>query len=251
MRSILMAVVIPVIASWFGAASAMAQEWTAAAAPVDFRACKYREGKDFQDLEKVNATFRTYANEHNYDYAAWTLHPQYQTDLDFDLGWLGAWPDGESFGVSMENWMSEGLSVQAAYDEVIDCSGRHEMALSLPINAPESTPEDGLLMFYACNLKDGKTVADAYKAHLDAGTVMKGLGSLAVSWFFEPVAGASVERPDYYHVLGFYRYSDLGATMDLYVKGGRAAQQKILSKVSSCATPVIFDALSVRAHDER
>lgn len=251
MRSWVLTLVALGSASVSWVASAAAADWTAEAAPVDFRACNYREGKGFQDLEKVNAQFRRYANEHNYDYAAWMLHPQYHTELDFDIGWLGAWPSGEAFGVSMENWMTEGGDVQAAYNEVLDCSGRHEMALSLPINAPESTPEDGLLMFYACHLKEGNTIADAYKAHLDAGTVMKGRGSLAVSWFFEPVVGAATDRPDYYHVLGFYRYSDLGATMDLYVKGGRTAQQKILSKVASCQTPVIFDALSVRAHDER
>jgi hypothetical protein len=44
----------------------------------------------------------------------------------------------------------------------------------------------------------------------------------------------------------------MGATMEMYANGGgRQTQQEILGKVSSCETPVVFDAVSVRAHDER
>jgi hypothetical protein len=229
----------------------VAAEWTAQAAPVDFRSCNFREGKTLADLEKTGSKLREYAKEHDLNYSAWILLPQYHTGADYDVGWLGAWPSGGAFGVSMERWIQEAVDLQEEFDKVIDCSARHEMAMSLPINAPEGTPEDGVLMFYACTVNDGKTVADAYKAHLEAGTMMKGRGSLAASWFFEPVMGAAIDHPDYYHVVGFYRYSDMGATMDLYMKGGRAAQQQILSKTSSCETPVAFDAISVRARDER
>ena len=222
------------------------------AAPVDFSACNFRDGKGMQDLDKVSTKFREYANKNDIAYSAWTLTPQYHTGADFDVGWLGAWPDGEAFGVSMERWNKTGRQLQAEFDQVIDCSGRHEMALSLPINAPEGTPEDGVLMFYQCSLHDGKSLNEAYAAHLKAGTAMKGLGSLAVSWMFQPAAGTGKIDYDYYHVVGFYRYSDLGATMEMYVNGGGIqAQQKFLSSVSSCETPVIFDALSVRARDER
>ncbi len=245
------ALLYAVLIAWMP--SAMAAQPSAKGAPVDFRACSYRDGKGLNDLKKVEAKFREWANKNSINYSAWTLFPQYHSGADFDVGWLGAWPDGESFGVSMEKWMSSpAAGLRTAFNEVIDCTSRHEMAVSLPINAPEGTPEDGVLMFYQCTLNDGKSLSDAYAAHLDAGQAMKAMGSMAVSWMFQPAVGAGSIDYDYYHVLGFYRYSDLGATMEMYVNGGgQKAQQKILRAVASCQTPVVFDAVSVRARDER
>lgn len=241
-----------VLAAFFAWTSqVMAAEWSTSASPVDFRACDFRDGKDMKDLDKVTAKFREYANKNDAQYSAWTLIPQYQTDIDFDIAWLGAWPNGEAFGVSMERWSSKMAGLQAEFDAVVDCSGRHELAISRPINAPQGTPEDGVLMFYACQLNEGTTLEQAYKAHLDAGTAMKGMGSLAVSWMFQPALGSAQADVDYYHVIGFYRYSDMGATMEMYMNGGgQKKQQSFLGKVSSCQTPSVFDAISVRAYDE-
>jgi hypothetical protein len=55
----------------------------------------------------------------------------------------------------MDKWAASGRGLQAEFDQVIDCSSRHELALSLPINAPEGTPADGLLMIYQCTLEVG------------------------------------------------------------------------------------------------
>jgi hypothetical protein len=244
------AAVYAVSVGW--ASSTLAMEQQVTAAPVDFRACNFRDGKSMKDLEKVNARFRQYANKNDFAYAAWVLTPQYHAGAGFDVGWLGAWPDSESFGVSMEKWNAAGNEVAAEFNQVIDCSLRHEMASSLPINAPESTPVNGVVMFYQCNLNDGKTLNDAYAAHLESGQAMKARGSLAMSWFYSPAVGAGGIDYDYYHVVAFSRYSDMGATMEMYVNGGgQQEQQKILGSVTSCKTPVVLDALSVRDRDER
>jgi hypothetical protein len=250
MNKLVAVVVSAVLVAWSVQASAL--EWTTSAAPVDFRACNFRDGKSMKDLDKVSAKFREYANKNDIAYSAWVLAPEYMTGADFDVGWLGAWPNSEAFGVSLEKWKSSGKQLQAEFNEVMDCGGRHEMALSKPINAPQGTPEDGVLMFYACNLNDGVNLDQAYKALLDAGTEMKGMGSLAVSWMFVPAMGAAPDNPDYYHVIGFYRYSDMGATMEIYFNGGGIQKQQAhLTKLSSCQTPAVFDAISVRASDER
>jgi len=234
------------------ASSAFALEQQTKQAPVDFRACNFRDGKGMEDLEKVNAKFRDYANKSDFDYAAWVLTPEFHAGAGFDVGWLGAWPDSNSFGVSMEKWSAPGNQVAAEFDQVIDCSLRHEMASSLPINAPESTPVNGIVMFYQCSLNEGKTLGEAYTAHLEAGQAMKGKGSLAMSWFYTPAIAAGAIDYDYYHVVAFSRYSDMGATMEMYINGGgQQLQRKILGKISSCRTPMLMNAISVRDHDER
>jgi hypothetical protein len=252
MKKLLIAVTLFYVASIGGAPLALAQDVSKIkASPVDVRMCNFREGKSMKDLDKFTAKFRAYANKNNAEYSAWTLTPQYQTDLGYDVIWMGAWPSAESFGTSIEQWNAEGGQIIGLFQEALECDG-HMMYASLPINAAKGTPEDGLWMAWQCTLNDGVTMADAYAAHLDAGSVMKSMGSLGLSWLFQPMLGAGHIDYDYTHVVAFYRYSDLGATMEMFLnKKGRIEQQKILSKVSSCRTPNLFDALSVRAYDER
>lgn len=222
------------------------------AAPVDFRACNFKEGKSHADLDAVAAKFRKYANKNDFNYAAWILVPQYHSQSDFDVGWLGAWPDGESFGVSMEKWMTSGRSLQVDFATVMDCSDHHEMSLSLPINAADSTPQDGVMLVYECSLEDGKNLNNAYKAHLEWGTTKKALGFLDNSWMFQPAVGVRDIDYDYYHVVVFYRYSDLGAAMQVYANGGgMQKREKIYSGITDCGRPFIYDFKSVRDRDER
>lgn len=246
------------LVSWVVVVCAIATGWSelanaerVKATPVDFRVCNFKEGKDMKDLDKVTAQFRQYTNENDFDYAVWTLHPEFQTSFNHDFGWLGAWSSSEAFGVSMEHWKLHGQEIYAEFAEVIDCTDSHVLALSLPINAPQGTPEDGVLMIYDCNLEEGKSFDDAYRAHLDLGAAMKSMGSLGVSWLMQPALGGG-SHVDYYHVVGFYRYADMGATMEMYANGGGVQQfQKHLGGVTSCKTPTVFDAVSVRARDER
>ncbi|TDG12721.1 hypothetical protein E2F43_14185 [Seongchinamella unica] len=222
------------------------------AAPVDFRACSFREGKGMKDLDRISEKFRDYASEHDFNYAAWTLIPQFQSAVPYDIGWLGAWPSNEAFGISMEKWMTTGKELAGEFNEVMDCGSRHELALWVPVTAAESTPEEGVLMISRCALLDGKTNDDAYQAHIAFGNHMRGLGSMASSWLFYPTMGTVSADFDYYHAVAFYRYSDFGAALELYSNGGGyQVAQETLETVSDCTTPILFDALNVRAFDER
>ncbi len=251
MKNLPLAVIAICAVSVSWAPTALAAEAKVKAAAVDFQACNFQSGKSMKDLDKVSAKFRQYANENDFAYSAWTLTPQYHSGAGFDVGWLGAWPNGDAYGVSMDKWATSGRGLQAEFDQVIDCSS-HELALSLPINAPEGTPADGLLMIYQCTLEDGNTLGDAYAAHLKWGAVKKAMGFLDNSWMFQPAIGAGDIDFDYYHAVVFYRHSDLGAAMELYaIGGGVEKHDKILGGISSCLTPNIYNTLSVRAYDER
>ena len=248
----LLATVIVASVGW--TSSALAAGEPPRANPLDFQACNFLSGKGMKDLDKVSAEFRQYANKNDFAYSAWTLVPQYHSGAGYDVGWLGAWPDGESYGVSMEKWQTDpaARSLLAKFGQVMDCGGRHELSFSWPINAPDATPTDGVLMVYECSLDDDKTLEDAYAAHLEWGTVKKGLGFLDNSWMFVPAIGTGDIDFDYRHSVIFYRYSDLGAAMEVYANGGaRQTRDKIYAGITSCKTPMILDALSVRAYDER
>ena len=249
MKKIFVTVFTAYMVSMGWAESVLAQD--VKAAPVDFRICTFRDGKTMADLNKVANKFRDYANKNDIGYAAWILTPEFRTADGMDLAWLGSWPDGEAYGVSMERWKAPGNELLPLFNEVMECA-THVMLGSLPINAPSATPEDGILLSYACNLNEGKTLKQAYKAHLDYGQTMKAKGSLSTSWMFTPMAGFADLDVDYYHMVAFYRYADLGDTMELFVnRGGIETRQKIIDPVALCQTPNVYDAVSVRAHDER
>lgn len=253
MNKLLFAAVVLVFAAALNYGQpANAQDGQVKAAPVDFRACSFRDGKDMDDLDEVTENFRTYANKHDFNYAAWTLIPQFQSAVPYDIGWLGSWPSNEAFGISMEKWMTTGKELAAQFDQVMDCGSRHELALWVPVTAVDSTPEDGVLMISQCSLSDGNSLDDAYEAHIEFGNHMRGLGSMASSWLFYPAMGTGSVDFDYYHARAFYRYSDLGAAMELYSNGGGyQVEQEVLAPVSDCTAPIVFDAVSVRAFDER
>lgn len=221
--------------------------------PVEFFGCYWRDGKGMKDLDKVADKFRAYADDNDSVYSAWTITPQFHSSPEmFDIGWLGAWPDSGSFGESQENWMARGRELAAEFNKVVDCSGRHELALSVPINAPQGTPGDGVLMFYQCSLHDGKTMDDAYAAHLKSGQKMRERGSKAVSWLFYPAMGAGDIDFDYYHVVGFYRWAELGSTMEVYVnQGGMQEAAQLIGGAASCRTPTVFDVQLVRSRPNR
>jgi hypothetical protein len=251
MRSLVATVTVAISASMGWAPSALAAEQSPKASPLDFQACNFRSGKGMADLDKVSEEFREYVNKNDFAYSAWTLTPQYYSGAGFDVGWLGAWPDGVSYGVSEEKWRNTGGDIAAKFNQVLDCGGR-QLAFSWPISAPEGTPADGVLLVYECALEEGKTLQDAYAAHMKWGTAKKGLGYLDNSWMWIPAVGVGDIDFDYRHAVVFYRYSDMGDTMEKYAnEGGIQAREKILGGISSCKTPTILDALSVRAVDER
>jgi hypothetical protein len=230
---------------------AMAQEQEVKVAPVDFRACTFRDGKDMKDLEKVAEQFRAYANESDINYAAWIMVPQFHFRSGYDVGWLGAWPDSDAFGISMEKWLTTGRPVADAFNKVVDCTKWHEIGMWAPVTAAQSTPEDGILMISQCSLRDGKSHEDAYQAHIRFGNHMRGLGSMANDWLFYPSMGTQPGEFDYYHATTFYRYSDYGAALELYYNGGGYKELAKLSEASSCSQPDVWDVISVRAFDER
>jgi hypothetical protein len=223
-----------------------AQEGAARVVPVEFYSCNFQKGKGSRDLGRVVDRFRSWADEYSPSYSAWILTPQYHNGLGFDVAWMGSWPSGKAFGESEDNWRSQGGEVAAAFNSVIDCSS-HELSLSVAINAPDEPLKDGLVMFTGCSMKEGKTAADAFAAHKKFDATIQGLGSDAASWLFYPGMGAAQYEYDYWRVIGFNSYTELGAGAEFFSNGGGfQLSREILSPVVSCGSSTVFNARLVR-----
>ena len=249
MKKLLVAVVVVLVSSVGWVQAVLAQQAADKGVPVEFFACNYQDGKGLADLQKVGARFSKWADDNDSKYSAWILTPQFHNaDLGFDVGWLGAWPDGNAMGKSMDTWLSGGKELAADFSKVFDCSISHETATSAMVNAPKGPPGNGVVMFSECTMLEGKTPMEALPAHRKVGAMMKEMGSKASSWLFFPGMGSANAGFHYWSVLGFNSYSDLGAATEMYINGGGWEKaMSVLAPLTRCASPAVFDARLVRA----
>lgn len=244
----LLAVVVSVLAVSVGwGQSASAQQATDRAAPVEFFACNYQDGKGLSDLMKVGKKFSQWADKNDMNYSAWILTPQFTAaDVGFEVGWLGGWSDGNAFGKGQDAWMAGGSDLAGDFDAVIDCMS-HEMASSAAVNAPDGPGGNGVVMFSECTLQPGKTHRQALDGHRKVGAMMKGMGSKASSWAFYPGMGSGDIDFHYWSVIAFNNYTEMGAATELYINGGGWEKAMgILAPLTRCKSPSVFDAHVVR-----
>ncbi len=124
--------------------SAQSQDNATKASPVEFFACNFVKGKDLKDVEKVAESFAKWSKEN----------------------------DGNAFGKGQDAWVNSDGKIAGDFAKVMDCSSRHEMATSVPINAPDTPPGDGVLMISQCSVNEGKTMADSYEAHMKVQEIL-------------------------------------------------------------------------------
>jgi len=250
MKKLLAVVVAVMVVTGGWAQSAVAQQEQAKGAPVEFYGCNWQKGMGIADLVKVGKKFSQWADKNDSKYSAWILTPQYQTDMGFDVGWLGGWPDGAAMGKSMDTWLSGGHQLAREFDAVIDCSKHHELATAVAVNAPKQPPGSGIVMFAGCELLDGKSGPDAIAAHKKVADMMVGKGSKASSWAFFPGLGNTDSNIDYWQVVAFNNYSEFGVASDIFINGGGWRESvDIFRGVTRCGRGVMFDATLVRAGD--
>ena len=137
--------------------------------------------------------------------------------------------------------------IMSDYQEVVDCSMGHEMASSAVINAPDGPPDNGVVIFSNCSLKEGKSFEDSFAAHKALSDAMRAMGGKGASWAFYPGLGSNVDF-DYWQVIAFKNYTELGMATDMYSNGGgwkKAAE--MLGPVVSCEGTSVWNARLVRA----
>ena len=146
------------------ATGAGAQENAPTPTPViEIFPCTYIGNNDIDNLRTVNTRFNAWADRNSVTtYTAFTLTPYaYSADLETDVLWLGAWPNGTAMGENEALWQSQGGDVAAAFGAVVDCNS-HSLYAEVVINQPSTPPpERGVAMFEDCTVHEGRTVPEA------------------------------------------------------------------------------------------
>ena len=86
--------------------------------------CDFVDGKDYSDVQKVVPSWTKYADENfSQPYSAALLTPylKSESDVDFDVAWVGFSGNQEQMGAIADDYLATSASIQAQWDRVVDC----------------------------------------------------------------------------------------------------------------------------------
>lgn len=219
--------------------------------PVELYACKFMEGKVNADLAEVIERWNTFADDSDMDdYAAWLLTPFfYTTEQDFDIIWLGAFKDGNAMGAGLQNWISNGGELSAAFAEVVDC-GAHVAYASAMYKAPSggNVPESGFITMMDCKLNKGQRYADIKAAELKWVDHLTKTGSKAAYYHWMPYFGGGDAEFDYKVVFAYPDFDEVGSDFEKFVNGGgRDLSMEIFGDIDECDDARVYVTKNIRS----
>jgi hypothetical protein len=217
------------------------------AGQIELYTCKYVKNADRGDLDRVIDKYRKWADKNDDKYTAWLLTPNFANpDIDWDIGWMGAWPDGNTMGAGLDTWREKGL--QADFDKVLSCN-MHIAAASVNIKPPknETSPESVVVSFRSCTVAEDASFDDAFAGTQEMAKFMGSKGSSAGAWMFFPTMGSGKVEFDYFFVLGYENYKALGHDQEVIANGGGwQKSEELLGGKTSCDVPRVYSAELVR-----
>lgn len=219
--------------------------------PVELYACKFQEGKDNADLDKVVARWNEFADDSGMDdYSAWLLTPFFFTsEQDFDILWLGAFRDGNAMGAGLQNWITNGREVAAAFGEVVDC-GAHVAYSSAMYKAPQggNAPESGFITMMDCKLNEGHRYGDVKAAELKWADHLAKSGSKAAYYHWMPMFGGGDAEFDYKVVSAYPDFKEVGSDVENFAnEGGRDVSREIFGDIDECDDARVYVTRNIRS----
>jgi hypothetical protein len=254
MKKKLIAIVTAALAATLGNVTATAQDATVYI-PVDIFTCNYNEGKGPADLDAVTVTWNAYMDENNADdYAAWTMTKHYASDeQDFDVAWLGAHKNGTSMGEGADDWIANGGEIAAEFGAVLDCGMSGNYASRMFQAPPDgNVPEDGVLEFSNCTVKEGARYADVIAATNTWAGVMSEAGSQAAVYHWYPIYGTNENDISYKLIVAYPNHAELGKNYDRMGNGGLFMQrQELFGDIVECDVSRVYNVKMRRNADIR
>ena len=243
-------VVIAAALALLATTGAQAQQNQPAPTPVvEIYPCTYRGDNDIDNLHTVTTRLNTWADRNkDNSYTAFLATPYaYSADLEADVLWLGAWPNGAAMGVSEARYQTQGGDISAAFDAVVDCNA-HSLYAEVVINQPATPPpQNGVATFEDCKVHEGRTDEEAIAALRQWAEYTKSRGSDAFSAILFPLAGLP-NNADYTfkRVTGFDSMEAFGKFTDIYTGGGFIREDELFGRLLTCNSQRVYTLERVR-----
>jgi hypothetical protein len=225
------------------ATGAQAQENPAPTPVVEIYQCTYKGANDDADLRAVTTRFNAWADRNNVrDYTAFVATPYaYSPELEADMLWIGAWPNGAAMGAGESLYLAQGDEVAAAFDAIVDCSA-HALYAEVIVSQPPGEPsQNPIAMFEDCTVHEGRTAEEAIAAFGQWAEYKKGRGFDEFNAILFPLAGLTNDA-DYTFkaVTGFDSMAAFGKSVDMYTGGGFMRAEELFGRLLDCNSARVY-----------
>jgi hypothetical protein len=233
---------------------ALAQEEETAApnlVPVETFTCNYNDGKGPADLDTVIAEWNDLMDEKGVDYYfAATITPHYFGEWPFDIGWLGAWTDGNKMGAGTDMWLGEGGKVAAMFNEVLSCDS-HSNFVSMNVKrGPEDEDESDnsfVMSFSNCSMKDGKSFDDYLTAQEAWTAYQDEHGFTNSTWVMFPIFGETDDSYDFKAIDTNDDHTAFGSDYQLMSEGHWRKSSELFEDLLDCDIARLYNATAIRS----
>jgi hypothetical protein len=237
--------------AWLAIASSASAQTTEAPAiaPIEVLTCNFAEGKGPTDIDALARGFNQWMERtHAPEYAAYTLMPLSHSDeIDFDLAWIGAWPDGLTMGQSMAHYFAEGAELGPLFNGVMKCGTNRNFSV-VTLREPLDGGRFGPLEVSTCTLRVGAAMNDALQAVRQWVDYTGTTGSTAAQWLLFPAYG---ERSDanynFKWAVGYASYEAFGREYDQATNGdGLDHYNSLIGGLLRCDSPRLYAVRPIR-----
>ena len=249
MKKILTAAMSALMFLFVGSGAALAQDEDAAEAParpVETFTCNYLDGKGPANLDPVIDEWNAWMDENGTgDYFSATMTPQYYGEWPFDIGWVGAWANGNAMGSGTDQWVHNSGDLPGQFSEVFDCTS-HSSFVSIQLREQADTgaePDDHFVLnFSNCSFKED---AGGYEALMSAQAEWNAYadehGFVSSAWMWFPIAGETNGDYDFKYVVGTPDHTTSGANWQLFTDGHWEKSEDLFSEVLDCDISRVYD----------
>lgn len=234
------------------AAPVAAQLSPALIRPIEVRTCDFAPEKGRADLDVLVTEFnRWMAASSAPEYDAYVLFPlAHSAEIDFDLVWVGAWPDGTTMGESMAHYFAQGDKLAPIFDAAMSCRDNRNFSM-LTLRAPVAE-RFGPMEVSTCTLRLGAVLDETLAAVREWVDHTGSIGSTAAHWLLFPAYG---ERSDtnytFKWAVGYDSFEDFGRDYDQLTNGSALDRYNELFELSMrCDSPRLYAVRTIRAPQE-
>jgi len=224
------------------------------ATPVETWTCNYNEGKGPADLKAVNDEWNDWMDDEGQtNYFAAILTPTYFGEWAFDVGWLGAWTDGNAMGSGSDLWATKGGEVAGKYNDVLDCTS-HTGYVSLNLRQPpendDKSDKSFVLHFSNCSFKEGATFESLMAAQGEWNAYADENGIVGGAWMMFPIWGESDNDYDFKYVNSEGDYTTMGANWQKFSDGHWRKSNELFDDLIDCDIGRVYGATAIRSIED-
>jgi len=212
--------------------------------------CNFADGKSYADVQKIIPSWNKHADENfSVPYSAAMLTPllKSETDVNFDMAWLGFSNTQEDMGIITDEWLATGSKIAAKFDKAAPCPSYMQYGV-FEARRPSVAFEEGGITYWAvssCSFREGKDGSDLAGSDSGWNAFLDEQGHTGGVWRWWPGAGAPNSfEGDFLLNISYSSMAEFGRMTDARYQASRDGN--LPESILICDNPRVYIAENVR-----